>query len=68
MEWIAAFTFGLAALFGLMLARGAAVCPPLGIQAVAGVGGLALCIVFLAVGGSTGVAWAAFAAAVVGVV
>ena len=34
MEWIAVFTFGLAALFGLMLARGAAVCPPLGIQAV----------------------------------
>jgi hypothetical protein len=68
MEWIAVFTFGAVALIGLLAARGAASDPALGVQAIAGVAGLALCIVFLAVGGSKGVAWGAFAAAVVGLV
>jgi hypothetical protein len=67
MEWIAVITFGLVAVLGLMLARGAPDYPALGLQAVAAVGGLALCIVFLAFGGSKGVAWGAFAAGVVGV-
>lgn len=66
MEWIAVFTFGLVALLGVLIARGSADYPPLGVQALAGMAGLALCIVFLAVGGSKGVAWGAFAAAVVG--
>jgi hypothetical protein len=66
MEWIAVFTFGLAALLGLGVARGAVAFAPLGLQAVAGVAGLALCILFLAVGGSTALAWGAFAAAVIG--
>jgi hypothetical protein len=66
MEWVAVFTWGLVVAFALPLARGAADYPALGVQALCAVAGLALCIVFLAAGGSTGVAWAAFAAAVVG--
>jgi hypothetical protein len=66
MEWIAVFTFGLVVLLALPVARGAAAQPALGLQAVAAVAGLALCVLFIAVGGSTGVAWGAFAAAAIG--
>jgi hypothetical protein len=67
MDWIAVFTFGAVALLSLGLARGAASNPMLGVQAVAATAGLALCVLFLAVGGSTALAWGAFAASAVGV-
>src|SRR4051812_27439282 len=67
MEWVAVFTWAVVVALALPVARGAAAYPALGVQAVAAVAGLALCVVFLAVGGSTGVAWGAFAAGVVGV-
>src|SRR3954467_15850918 len=68
MDWIAVFTFGAVALLSLGLARGAASNPMLGVQAVAAMAGLALCVLFLAVGGSAALAWGAFAASAGGVV
>src|SRR4051794_41672466 len=66
MEWIAVITWGLVVACALPLARGAGDYPLLGLAAIAAVAGFGLCIVFLAVGGSDGVAWGAFAAAIVG--
>src|SRR3954447_3288293 len=66
MEWIAVITWGLVVACALPLARGAGDYPLLGVAAIAALPGFGLCIVFLAVGGSTGVAWGAFAAAIVG--
>ena len=66
MEWIALVTWVLVVGCALPLARGAGEYPLLGLAVVAALAGLGLCIVFLAAGGSTGVAWGAFAAAVVG--
>jgi hypothetical protein len=68
MDWIALCTFGAVALLSLGLARGAAANPVLGVQAIAAIAGFALCVLFLAVGGSTALAWGAFAASAVGVV
>jgi uncharacterized membrane protein len=66
MEWVAVITWGLVVAFALPLLRGASNFPPLGLQVVAAVSGLALCVVFLAVGHPSALAWSAFGAAVVG--
>jgi hypothetical protein len=68
MEWVAVITWGLVVAVALPLARGASFFPPLGLQAIAGVAGLALCVVFLAVDDAPAVAWGAVAAAVVGLI
>jgi hypothetical protein len=68
MEWIAVITWALVVLFALPLMRSAAYFPPLGLQVGAAVAGLALCILFLATGQPSALAWGAFAAAAVGLV
>ena len=66
MEWIAVITWGLVVAFSLPLLRSAAYFPPLGVQVGAAVAGFALCVLFLATGQPSALAWGAFAAAAVG--
>src|SRR4051794_5169629 len=67
MEWVAVITWGLVVLFALPLLRGASFFPALGVEVFAALAGLALCVLFLALR-SDGLAWGAFAAAVLGLV
>ena len=68
MEWIAVITWALVVAFALPLLRGASFFPPLGLQVGAAVGGLALCIVFLAAGEPSSLAWITVGAAALGLV
>src|SRR3954468_17737187 len=65
MEWIAVINWGLGVACAPPLARGAGDYPLLGLAAIAAVAGFGLCIVFLAVGGSDGVAWGAVSSSIV---
>src|SRR4051812_31705424 len=68
MEWVALITWALVVALALPVGREASAYPPLGVAALAALAGLALAIVFLAVGGSDGVAWGAVGAGAVGLV
>ena len=68
MEWLALAVWILVAAVGLALTRGTLAAPTLGLQAIAGVTGLVLCVLFIVHDGGIGLAWGAFAAAVVGLV
>jgi hypothetical protein len=67
MEWLALATWVLVAAIALPLGRHALdENSTLGVQALAGGGGLALCVVFLAAGRPSVVAWGAVALAAIG--
>jgi hypothetical protein len=67
MEWVALLVWVLLAAFGLPLAAFAGLAAPtLGLQAFAAGAGLALCILFGALGGGSALLWCAVGIAVVG--
>jgi hypothetical protein len=68
MEWLALVVWLLVAGIGAPLAiTGVLVSPALGVQALAGVGGLALCVLYIVLGGGAALAWGSAAVAAVGV-
>jgi hypothetical protein len=67
-DWISVILWGLVAVVALPLAAGVVMgALPLGLQPVCALGGFAATVIFIAVGGSTTLAWVAFALAVGGV-
>jgi uncharacterized membrane protein len=67
MEWLGLATWVIVAAIALPLGRHALdETPTLGVQALAGVGGLALSVVFLAAGRLSAVAWGAVALGAIG--
>jgi hypothetical protein len=68
MEWLALVIWLLVAAIGAPLAiTGLFVSPALALQALLGVGGLALCVLYIALGGGSALAWGSAAAAGLGV-
>ncbi len=67
MEWLALGLWVFMALVAIPLGHGAFSAPSLGLQPVLGIAGLVLAVLFAA-GGAVGLAWAALALAVLGVV
>ena len=64
MEWFALVIWLLVAAIGAPLAlTGLFVSPALALQALLGVGGLALCVLYIALGGGSALAWGSAAAA-----
>jgi hypothetical protein len=69
MEWVALGVWILVAALALPVAGGLlSGIPGLGLQVVAAIGGLGLCIVFIAVGGAAWAGWIAFGLACLGIV
>jgi hypothetical protein len=68
MEWVALLVWVLVAALALPVAGGLlSGIPGLALQVVAALGGLGLCIVFIAVGGATWAGWVAFGLACLGI-
>jgi hypothetical protein len=69
MEWVAIMTLGLVVVLALPVAGGVlSGVPALGLQAVAAVGALALCVVYVALGGPDWAGWGAAGLAFVGLI
>jgi hypothetical protein len=68
MEWVALLVWVIIAALALPVAGGLlSGIPGLGMQVVAAIGGLGLCVVFIAVGGAEWAAWIAFGLACLGI-
>ena len=68
MEWVTLLVWVIIAALALPVAAGLlSGIPGLGMQVVAAIGGLGLCIVFVAVGGAGWAAWIAFGLACLGI-
>src|SRR5205085_1060127 len=67
MEWAAVILWALVVGLALPLGAGAVMgAPTLGLQPICALGGFALCVLFIVLGGGTALAWCAFGLAVLG--